>query len=199
MHIEKNICESLMATILNIPRKIKDTIKARLHLKDCGIKKELQFKETGDSCQMPHARYTLSKEQKKAFCGFLREVKFPDGFASNVSRCLNADGTKVQGLITHDCHILLQRILPAAMRGFLDKDIYEEIVELGKILRQLCSRTLDKDVLAKMKKEIPIILVKIEKNFPSAFFDVMIHLIVHLPDEALLRGVVQYGQMYPIE
>jgi hypothetical protein len=199
MHIEKNICESLMATILNIPRKIKDTIKARLDLKDCGIKKELQFKETGDSCQMPHARYTLSKEQKKVFCDFLREVKFPDGFASNVSRCLNADGTKVQGLITHDCHILLQRILPAAMRGFLDKDIYEEIVELGKILRQLCSRTLDKDVLAKMKKEIPIILVKIEKKFPSAFFDVMIHLIVHLPDEALLRGVVQYGRMYPIE
>jgi hypothetical protein len=60
MHIEKNICESLMATILNIPRKTKDTIKARLDLKDLGIK-ELQFRETGDSYQMPHARYTLSK------------------------------------------------------------------------------------------------------------------------------------------
>jgi hypothetical protein len=116
MHIEKNICESLMTTILNIPRKTKDTIKARLDLKDLGIKKELQFRETGDSCKMPHAQYTLSKEQKKAFCDFLREVKFSDGFASNISRCLNVDGTKVQGLKTHDCHILLQRILPAAMR-----------------------------------------------------------------------------------
>jgi hypothetical protein len=27
----------------------------------------------------------------------------------------------------------------------------------------------------------------------------MIHLVVHLPDEALLRGFVQYGWMYPIE
>jgi hypothetical protein len=72
MHIEKNICESLMVTILNIPGKTKDTIKARLDLKDLGIKKELQFRETRDSCQMPHARYTLSKEQKKAFCDFLR-------------------------------------------------------------------------------------------------------------------------------
>jgi hypothetical protein len=62
MHIEQNICESLMATLLNVPRKTKDTIKARLDLKDLGIKKELQFRETGDSCQMPHARYTLSKE-----------------------------------------------------------------------------------------------------------------------------------------
>jgi hypothetical protein len=73
----------------------------------------------------------LSKEQKNAFCDFLREVKFPDGFASNISRCLNDDGTKVQCLKTHDYHILLQRILPATMRGFLDKDIYEAIAELG--------------------------------------------------------------------
>jgi hypothetical protein len=131
MHIEKNICESLIATILNIPRKTMDTIKARLDLKDLEIKKKLQFRDTGDSCQMPHAWYTLSKEQKKAYYDFLREVNFPDGFASNISRCLNADGTKVQCLKIHDCHILLQRILPAAMRGFFDKDIYEAIVELG--------------------------------------------------------------------
>jgi hypothetical protein len=134
MHIEKNICERLMVTILNIPRKTKDTIKARLDLKDLGIKKELQFRETGDSCQMPHTQYTLSKEQKKAFCDFLREVKFSDGFTSNISRCLNADGTKVQGLKTHVCHILFQRILLAVMRGFLDKNIYEAIAELGTFL-----------------------------------------------------------------
>lgn len=41
MHIEKNICESLIATILNIKGKTKDTTKARLDLKDLGIKKEL--------------------------------------------------------------------------------------------------------------------------------------------------------------
>jgi hypothetical protein len=67
------------------------------------------------------------------------------------------------------------------MRGFLDKDIYETIVELGTFFSQLCSRTLDKDVLAEMKKEIPIILVKLE--IPPGF----------------LRGPVQFGWMYPIE
>jgi len=183
MHIEKNICENLIGTILNIIGKTKDTVKARLDLKDLGIKEELQLTEDGDSCEMPNARYTLSKEKKKAFCDFLREVKFPDGFASNISRCVSADGTKVQGLKTHDCHILLQRILPAAMRGFLDNDIYEAIAELGKFFRELCSKTLNKDVLAKMKEEIPMILVKLEKIFPPVFFDVMMHLAVHLPDD----------------
>ena len=69
----------------------------------------------------------------------------------------------------HDCHILLQRILPVAMRGFLDHDIFEAIAEVGKNFRELCSRTLDKDVLAEMKKEIPIILVKLEKKFSPSF------------------------------
>jgi hypothetical protein len=50
-----------------------------------------------------------------------------------------------------------------------------------------------------LKGEIPLILCKLEKIFPPAFFDVMVHLCVHLPDEALLRGLVQYGWMYPIE
>ena len=166
MHIEKNICEALIGTILNILGKTKDTAKARLDLKDLGIKKELQFRDDGESCEMPHARYTLSTRNKKAFCDFLRKVKFPDGFASNISRCVNAEGTKVQGLKTHDCHILLQRILPAAMRGFLDNDIYEAIAELGKFFRELCSRKLNKDVLVEMKKEIPIILMKLEKIPP---------------------------------
>ena len=35
--------------------------------------------------------------------------------------------------------------------------------------------------------------------YPPAFFDVMVHLAVHLPDEALLRAPVHYGWMYPIE
>ena len=67
------------------------------------------------------------------------------------------------------------------MRDFLDHDICEGIAELGKIFRKLCSRTLNKDVLAEMKIEIPIILVKFEKIFPPTFFDVMMNLAVHVP------------------
>jgi hypothetical protein len=50
-----------------------------------------------------------------------------------------------------------------------------------------------------MKDDIPVILCKLEMIFPPAFFDVMVHLAVHLPEEAILRGPVHYGWMYPIE
>ena len=35
-------------------------------------------------------------------------------------------------------------------------------------------------------------------RFP-AFFNVMVHLAIHLPEEAILRGPVQYDWMFPIE
>jgi hypothetical protein len=55
MHIEKNICENLIGTILSIPGKTKDTVKARLDLKDLGVKKELHLIDEGNSYRMPHA------------------------------------------------------------------------------------------------------------------------------------------------
>ena len=80
----------------------------------------------------------------------------------------------------------MPRILPAALRGFAENDIYETVAELGIFFRELCSKTLNKDVLAQMNKEIPILLCKLEKIFPPALFDVMMHLHVHLPKEELL-------------
>ena len=77
--------------------------------------------------------------------------------------------------------------------------MYEAIAELGRFSRELCCTTLKVDVLERMKVEIVLILCKLELIFPPAFFDVMVHLAIHLPEEALLRGPVQYGWMYPIE
>jgi hypothetical protein len=199
MHIEKNICDYIIGTFLGIVGKSKDTINARLDLEDMGIRQNLHLCRHGDSYCLPHAPYTMSKTQKLAFCEFLRSVKFPDGYASNLATHVSVDACNLQGLKTHDCHILLQRILPAALRGLMPKEIYEAIAELGNFFQQLCAKTLKVDVLHRMKEEIPIILCKLEKIFPPSFFDVQLHLAVHLPDDALLRGPVQYGWMYPIE
>jgi hypothetical protein len=200
MHIEKNICEALLGTLLNILGKSKDTNNARLDLYDMKIRPELHLKQVGNTVSAPPAPYVLGKDQKIAFCKFLKGIKFPDGYAANLSNYISADGSRLVGkLKTHSCHILLQRIIPAGLRGLVGKDVYEAVAELGTFFRELCSRNIRIDVLKRLKDDIPLILCKLEKIFPPAFFDVMVHLAVHLPDEALLRGPVQYGWMYPIE
>ncbi|XP_066338417.1 uncharacterized protein [Miscanthus floridulus] len=200
MHIEKNICENILGTLLNVQGKTKDTTNARIDLHDMGIRPELHLQQHGNLVTAPPASYVLGKDQKIEFCKFLKGIKFPDGYVANLARYISEDGSKVQGkLKTHSCHILLQRIIHAGLRGLVRKDVYEAVAELGTFFRELCSRNLRIDVVKRLKEEIPLILCKLEKIFPPAFFDVMVHLAVHLPDEALLRGPVQYGWMYPIE
>jgi hypothetical protein len=100
---------------------------------------------------------------------------------------------------THDCHTLLQRILAAGLKGIAPKEMYNAIADLGRFFRELCARTLKVKVLERLKVEIVLILCRLENIFPPTFFNVMIHLAVHLPDEAILRGPVHYGWMYPVE
>ena len=41
MHIEKNVCDNVIGTLLNVDRKSKDNMKACLDLIDMGIRPEL--------------------------------------------------------------------------------------------------------------------------------------------------------------
>ena len=129
MHIEKNICDSIIGTLLNIEGKTKDTLKSRIDLTHLGIRKDLQVQDEGKPRDMAPAVYVLDKVKRKEFCEVLSCVRFPHGFASNPERRVSADGNKVQGLKTHDCHVLLQRVLPVILRGLGRPDLYRAVAE----------------------------------------------------------------------
>ena len=48
MYVEKNVCESVVNTLLNIVGKTKDVKKARLNLVDMKIRNELHFQLKGN-------------------------------------------------------------------------------------------------------------------------------------------------------
>ena len=134
---------------------------------------------------MPHAKYTLSKAEKTKFFDWLKCVKFPDGYASNISRCVNTQKGKISGMKRHNCHVLLQCLLPIAIRGYFSFEIRTPLIKLCFLFKELCSWTLKFDVLNRMKHDIVVILCKLEMNFPPASFDVMVHLAVRLPRMSL--------------
>ena len=105
---------------------------------------------------------------------------------------MNAKNGRLSGLKSHDCHVLLQRILPIGLRGFAHKDISIVLFKLGSFFQDLCSRTLKWSELEKLEERIALILCKLERFFPPRFFDVMVHLAVHLPQEVILGDLVQY-------
>jgi len=92
MHIEKNICENGIRTLLNIERKPKEHFKARLDLVEMGIRKNLHPINIGQNkVFLPHARFSLSLKEKCIFCRVLKEVKVSKSYGSNVSKCVNLE------------------------------------------------------------------------------------------------------------
>lgn len=105
MHVEKNVCDSLLGTILDND-KSKDTSNARRDLKNFGVRESLWLYENERGQLMNlHAPYVLTSDQRMQFCKFVRDVKFPDNFCSNLKKKVNADLTNIIGLKSHDCHV----------------------------------------------------------------------------------------------
>lgn len=73
------------------------------------------------------------------------------------------------------------------------------IIELSRFLRDISSKVLDVNELNKLQERIVLTLCQMETIFPPSFFTVMVHLMVHLVEEAKLGGPVVFRWMYPIE
>ena len=199
MHIEKNICDSLLGTLMGDPHKSKDTDNARRDLQNLGIRSELHLYEDGNKLMKPAAEYTFSEANRRKFCRFVRSVKFPDGFAANLSKNVAQNDSRIVGLKSHDCHVIMQRLLPVGCRSLVNKTISSTIIELCTFFNQLCARTVNVTDMVKAQDQLVIILCKLERIFPPTFFDIMIYLVLHLPEEAILGGPVFMRWMYPFE
>jgi hypothetical protein len=73
------------------------------------------------------------------------------------------------------------------------------LAKLNYFYRQLCAKKIAVEMMEKLEKEIPMLLCKMEKNFPLGFFNPMQHLLIHLPYETKVGGHVQYRWIYHIE
>ncbi|XP_026452354.1 uncharacterized protein LOC113352797 [Papaver somniferum] len=199
MHVEKNICETVLGTVMNVEGKTKDNLKARSDLMDWGLRPELHLRQEGDKVVVPTASFAMSPKEKESFCRTLKDIKVPDGYSSNISRCVNVKDRKIMGLKSHDYHVLMEYLLPIALHGHLYGYILEALSGLCMFFKVLCTRVLKIEDLDKLQDRIAITLCKLERIFPPSFFVVMMHLPIHLPQQAKDAGPVQYRWMYPIE
>ena len=90
---------------------------------------------------------------------------------------------KLGHMKSHDFHVMLTQILPVAIRNLMDKDIRNTVIELCDFFNQLRQKVVDPEELDHMQDDIARILSNLEMFFPLSFFDVMVHLTMHLVDE----------------
>ena len=100
---------------------------------------------------------------------------------------------------SHDCHILMQDLLPITLRAVEDSDVVDLVCALSAFFKELCATELSVEKLDDIGVNVVITLCKMEKTFLPSFFTIMVHLLIHLIEEAKLGGPVFYRWMYPIE
>ncbi|XP_071714012.1 uncharacterized protein [Rutidosis leptorrhynchoides] len=206
MHIEKNVCDSVIGTLMNLDGKTKDHLNGRYDLEEMGIRKELHPEVLeNNKVYLPPTCFSMNKKEKDRFCRMLRAGKVPDGYSAKISRCVQLNPPKIGGLKSHDNHILMQQLLPICIRNSLPKHAYEipsvlsVVMKLCRYYRRLCCKVLDPTELVQMENDIGKIFCDMEGIFSPSFFDIMVHLSVHLAYEARIGGSVHYRWMYPIE
>jgi hypothetical protein len=199
MHIEKNICESILDTLLELDGKFKDGEKACLDMRHLGMRKDQHPMVENGMYTLLAALYYLGKDEKTILCKCLAQVKMSDGYASNIKRCVHVKGCKVTGLKTHDYHVILQKLLPLVVRNILPEVVVISLIELSRFFNAICSKELEENDIVKLTTCIRETLCRLEMIFPPASFDTMMHLPVHIAEEARVGGPVCYRWMYRIE
>jgi len=199
MHIEKFFFENILNTVMDVKGKTKDNDNARKYLTLYCRRPNLELKlHTNGKMLKPKANYTLTTEDAKSVCHWIKELTMSDGYSSNLARCAYVDKGRMFGMKSHDCHVFMECLLPIAFSA-LPAHALNPLIEVSNFFRDLCSTTLSDCYLAKMEENIARIICKLERLLPLAFFDSMEHLPIHLAHETRLGGLVQYRWMYPFE
>jgi hypothetical protein len=140
MHCEMNLAKNFLKTITGK----KDTVKVRRDLQRKGIRPHLWLSANprrGGKMLKPAAPYVLSDREFEVFAQTLELLKMPSGYASNTGKHIR--GKKFGALKSHDYHVLMQQLLPLALRGLLQPRARIVVMRMCKVFRRICTKVYD--------------------------------------------------------
>jgi hypothetical protein len=149
--------------------------------------------------KLPTSCITLSKNEKE-FCGFLKNIKVPSGYSTNVSRLISLTELKIApGVKSHDYHVLLMQMIAVGIQNILLVNDRETIMNFCFFFNAIGQKVLSEEALESLEKRHYETLCFLEMYFSPAFFDVYVHFTAHLIKEIKLFGLVFLHQMYAYE
>ncbi|KAL6219265.1 hypothetical protein ACLB2K_012471 [Fragaria x ananassa] len=90
MHIEKNVTDSVLGTLLGLQGKNKDSKNARNNMVLLNVKHGLHLVTTegNNDTIYPPASFNLLKDEKTMMCEVMADYRPPDGWSSNIGSCV---------------------------------------------------------------------------------------------------------------
>jgi hypothetical protein len=124
MHQERNVTESIISMCLDVTGFSKDNTNARKDLATLCDHPLLEVKTNAKgNLTRPRVPYCLKPTERKEILKWLKKLKFPDRYAANIKQAVNVGTGKLNGLKSHDYHIIMERLLPVMLHGYFDIDL----------------------------------------------------------------------------
>jgi hypothetical protein len=166
MHQEQNVAESIMNMCLDVTSFMKDNLNTRKDLADLCDRPNMDAKPNarGD-LRRTKASYCLKLTQRKEVLRWIKTLKFPDRYATNIKRAVNVDTGKLNGLKSHDYHIFIERLMPVMFCRYFKPDLWKMFAELSYFYIQICAKQVSKAMMQMLEKEIAVLVCKIETVF----------------------------------
>ena len=101
--------------------------------------------------KFPKACYTLDKNGRNELCIWVQNLRFPDGYASNIARCVDMRKHNLFGMKSHDCHVFMQRLILIAFREMLPSVMWQALTELSLFFKDLTSTVLKTKAMMRLK------------------------------------------------
>jgi hypothetical protein len=163
------------------------------------IRLELWLDDLVIGIELPTSSITLSKHEKES-CGFLKNVKVPSSYSTNVSRLISFLDLKVApGVKSHNYHVSHTQMITVGIRNILLVNVWEAIMNYCFFFKAIGQKVLSEEALESLEKRHYETLCFLEIYFPPTFFDISFHFTTHLIKEIELLGPVFLNQMYAYE
>jgi hypothetical protein len=201
MHLQKNVLESTVGLFLDMKNKTKDGLKSRQDLVNMNIRPEIHPRPSVQSGKqdLPGASYNLTLDEKREFCRWLRAVKVPTGFSSNIKSIVSMKDLTLTSFNSHDCHVLLTVFLPIVIKVIGPEFVKMVVTRMSYFFNRITQKVIDEAELPALKEFIAETLCQLEMCFPPSFFDMMPHLMMHMVDQIQQLGPVYFHQMWTYE
>jgi hypothetical protein len=93
----------------------------------------------------------------------------------------------------------MTQILPVANRGIMDVHVRQTLFGLCHFFDVISRKSIGVKKLKRLQEEIVVNLCELEMYFPPAFFDIMVHLLVHIVEDIVQLGPTFLHNMMPFE
>jgi hypothetical protein len=77
----------------------------------------------------------LKPKERKEILKWLKTLKFSDRYAANIKQAVNVVTSKLNGLKSHDYHIIIERLMSIMFHDYFNAELWKILVELNYFYR----------------------------------------------------------------